>query len=1098
MRKKSLLFTLILIFILSISMSVLFGGFAFSAAAEDSGITYSYIRTDGPNKANRYTGAVTYNGCIHITSNDNVEFDYDLDDTVTKATFKLTKSQGDVKVEVKAEGEEFAEVTASSPILEHVDVTYDISSALTAANKKITVRISCSGYTVLLNSVAIITDATFPALLESVTIAPYTKEHSTYLYSLTSNIGYYKYNGDTHTVQIKSNERAVYAFGLADGTKTVTVEISSVGGASKLLYSTNGTEYFDVEDSGEIDVREASVLYIAVEAATESETFLINMSLTPEIEKSEEGGNEGGDSGNTEDSGESAIPADIINCYIKTNGLDALTRYTGDASTGLQMYQGYVHIKAGEGNSVEFDFDLDDSATWAVIKFSVAQGDYTVEVKADGALDFTEVTTTAPQRAFIATPYLLTEDNALSSSNNKFTVRLTPKTSTVLLDAVGLSTDVGPVATVEELKEGVIVTPATESEMKYLYSETSGILRYFHNSAYNTIQIKSGERAVFAFAVEDGVKTLAASASGANGSPFKLTWSTDGATFSNFSSIGIMEVDGASIVYVAVEAESSDDVFLMSLTVTGSDEEPVSNPAKGENANVNVPEAANNYFVVGSAEEKLYMFGTEQDFSATHAGLVKDGHQGGGSVEVANARKFTSGGQYLAYDFDLPQGITSARLVLRAGKGLAINVSKDSGETYTQLSTEMIPTERGYYLFELTVNDALDGNDNKFRLVIMASDENYVFAVGVYADNYEISEGVLLTPDTEAGIRYIVDTKNVKSYYINAKYSTYFISPNAYVTFKFVLPDTVANLEAGIIATACGGGEVIMVSADGNFESASNLFASGQGGSATPQARVIKIMNIESVKDSKTLYIKIAAANGDAFFSNVFLAFNSANVTKVDKKIAVNSSEEAAVLYGGANTMAVAFQNETGFGNGVPYRKLGQNGYVIYRVKFDTSKNGFQFIFNNVAGSYDITISKIMSNEYFYSALTGSGAGEKSFVDYNVFKKSADGVLYDGVVYIKIANTGSGDLIYSDFMLKVDDIPEDLDGKPDYDKNFDYDEANPAPDANDKPTLPDVPDDSEPVLVNNEGCGASVVSSLPVIATLITFAALLLIRRRVK
>ncbi len=1089
MRKKSLLFTLTLIFILSISTSVLFGGLALFADAEDTGITYSYIRTDGPNKANRYTGAVSYNSCIHITGSDTVEFDYDFLDSVTSATLKLTKSQGDIKVEVKAEGGEFTEVQALSKVTEYIDVVYDLTNALTSSDKKITIRLSCSGYTVLLNSVTVSTNV-FPALSENVTIAPYTENHSLYLQSFTSNVGYYNYNSGMHTVHIKSGERAVYAFGLVKNTKTVNADINSVGGAAKLLYSTNGTDYFDVEDSGEIDVSEASVLYIAVETATQNETFLIDLSVTPTIDNLDEGGDGGGDG----DSDESNIPVDITNAYIDTNSLDSLTRYTGNASTGLQMYQGYVHIKNGNQNSVEFDFDLDDGATFAIIKFSVAQGDYMVEVKADGTSDFTEVTTTAPQRAFIATPYLLTEDNALSASNNKFTVRRSPKTSTVLLGSVGLSTNLVPKVRLNELKEGVTITPATESEMKYLYSETSGILCYLHNSTYNTIQLESGERAVFAFVLEGGVKTLSASANGANSSPFKLTWSVEGETFFDFSSIGTMTVDGASIVYIAVEAESSATAFLVNLSVTGSDEEPVTNPATGENANVNVPERANNYFAVGSAEEKLYMFGTEQDFETTHSGLVKDGHQGGSGIEVANARKFTSGGQYLAYDFDLPSGVTSARLVLRAGKGLAVSVSKDLGETYTQLSTEMTPTERGYYLFELTTNDALDGVENKFRLVILAGGENYVFAIGVYTDNYEVKEGVLLTPDTEAGIRYIVDTKNVKTYYINAKYSTYFINSDAYVIFKFVLPDTVSNVKAGITVTACGGGEYLAVSADGNFESASNLFTQGQGGSATPYARTIKIMDIDSVKDSKTLYIKIAAANGDAFFSNVFLSFNNANITKTDEKIAVNSADEAAILYGGVDTMTEAYQNQTGFGDGVPYRKLGQNGYVIYRVVFDTDKKGFQFILNNVDGSYDISVASRMSDEYFYSAMTCSGAGEKSFVDYGVIEKSID-----GVVYVKITNTGANDLIWSDFMLKVDNIPEGSDDdKPDYDNRFDYDEEQPAPDANDKPTLPDVPDEPNPEPVKSEGCSSSIVSSIPVIAMLITCTALLLIRRRVK
>lgn len=724
---------------------------------------------------------------------------------------------------------------------------------------------------------------------------------------------------------------------------------------------------------------------------------------------------------------------------------------------------------------VEYPFDLADDISNARLSVCAQRGYVKVEVKADGSDAYQALTAVSDADKGYCI-YLLSQENALSAANNKFTVRITNALDggEMVLSSIAVQAEPPMNVTAADIGEELAINPYTDNEGKYFYSSTTGINRYWLTPELGATQVPSAHSVVFRLVFADDVHKVLVSHTSHYGN-LTLETSANGSDYAAPED-GTVDVSEEKTLYIRLTAYGAED-FIKTLTVRNiPDEAPV--PGKGVNANTSVPEEEESFFHAGDEIEKAHMFATseniEEEFNSTHSGLGVDGFEGGG-MELGNNARSLAAGDYLVYDFDLPDDKESARLVLRAISGLNFSVSKDNGESWTELTAAGAPEAqtRGFWLFNLDKDNALGGEGNRFRLRIQAASQGYVFSVGVFAGGYEAENGAALNYDTATAYRHLYATNGSRSYYGNYTVSQFFLnSGDAYITFRFDLPATVGELNAKILISACGGGEALYVSAD-NESWSGDLIPVKAGGSSTPPTTFVSLGGEQTVKDSQTLYVKVSGTgSAGAFIRDLLVAYSTAEDEK-EGNIRVGSTEDAAHFHSIDEASGVVFMSEEKDWR-TPYRKVANGHSVTYRLDLNDDAYGMLVSVKAISGNYTLAVSSDPEANFTVVA-SGTSGSENAVTIYRGFERNPN-----KVVYLRITANDS-DLVYSDISFTTEGVPEvGNTDKPYEDGDFDYDEEVPDISGDERPSLPAVPEDPDPVVVGGGatgGCGGSIAGA---------------------
>ena len=205
------------------------------------------------------------------------------------------------------------------------------------------------------------------------------------------------------------------------------------------------------------------------------------------------------------------------------------------------------------------------------------------------------------------------------------------------------------------------------------------------------------------------------------------------------------------------------------------------------------------YFAVNTAAEQAYKAGTDVEFDATHSGFGK--LTGGGGLSNADLGRKMTDGQYVEYQFDLDDALSSAVIKLTgtlaqdaAGK-IAVEYSVDGGVNYGNLAISGRVYNTGTYFFYINESNALANTDNTFRLKIAASGGSaLLYSVFVGNEAAEITaDEITLEYISEGYSRHLAASDNGYVWFDNGATPLYFILNGGYVTYYFDLPDSWTN-----------------------------------------------------------------------------------------------------------------------------------------------------------------------------------------------------------------------------------------------------------------------------------------------------------------
>ena len=403
------------------------------------------------------------------------------------------------------------------------------------------------------------------------------------------------------------------------------------------------------------------------------------------------------------------------------------------------------------------------------------------------------------------------------------------------------------------------------------------------------------------------------------------------------------------------------------------------------------------------------MFGMGEDwkgyFENTHDGMGYDGHEGGYSTSLPyNARMFN--GKYIEYEFDLEDGIDSANLKAYGVVGMEFLVSVDDGNIYEKLTTNYVPTGsgRGYYIFALDEENALAGENNKFRLKIQGS---YGALMSLMIENGApaISSGTLFTIDNASSMRYVVESRGLRTYYADKAFANYYLDGEGTVMFR--VPINAAN--AVLYATYCGDLEIAVAnSRNGHY---TILLNSQLGTTGTPHTNAFDLSSF--LNKGNTLYIQVKGHGSGAFLDSMGISITPSN-TKSGSFSTFNSSE-ANYLYSISNNaqgIGMAKRVTVGLSKA---RGIDVGGSVVYKFNLPDAATGVD-VTVKADGEFEMTAS--LDGEEFIS-IVQTGKKKDAIRVIEPLPESEN-----KVVYLKIANkSASKDLILYGLSFTTEGVP---------------------------------------------------------------------------
>lgn len=710
-----------------------------------------------------------------------------------------------------------------------------------------------------------------------------------------------------------------------------------------------------------------------------------------------------------------------------------------------------------------YDFDLDDGVQTAYL--SVVGGSFEVAYKTDADAEYIAFDRQAAVMAYGVMTYELNADNALKGADRTFKIKLTNREGgQIRLFAIAVCSSQNVVA------DAVSFGGNTVNTAEYIVN-SNGAGVYFGGAAEKGMLYMKPEKSVtFGFYVDpqSAAKISFSAELGWNGnatgnSPY-IESSADNQTFTAYVAGTPMEAGSGKMYFRVTNGAGGADLIISNLSL-GTIAPTI---ASGENKNTAVPaNVEEGYFKVGSDDEKAYMFGSEDDFeqsfNATHAGMVVDGHEGGSAaMTVPNARRLTAG-QYVAYDFDFADTVRTGKIKVWAQAGLSAKVSTDNGETYTDLTAAGTPSARGLYIFDLTEEDAFAGAENRFRLVLQAAGESYLFAVNAHADEVaaaKVTEGVSLRPLSRESFRYLIQTNGVASYYsmgVEEGRGYFFNSTESIAVFKIPFA---ANVQSTAFYVNQCANVKIELSDDG--ESYTAVVDNLLGGTGEVPYNTFDASSY--LGENGTIWVRVTGNAGGGFIFDMGFSGEPVNQSSG----VVDSDNFGKYL--------VSVSNGNGIGQllRIGGSALGADGLIwkltgdaVFRLDLNDDAAGLQLTVQGIAA---VTASIYVSADGENWTMVGTADNaEKSFLNYNALKNNES-----KRVYVKFS---SAEYYMNGFSFTTEGIaPEGDKSKPydDADVDFNYDGNVPGVDSYDKTVLP-APEIPDGEVVSAGGCGGNVL-----------------------
>lgn len=813
-----------------------------SGTGSRSGVKYVYIPTPDLTTASRYGGSGLHGNFIDSYSGgsdecgnktlllqadgDYVEYDIDLADDASSAVLKVYATSA--VVSVKPEGGEFQTLTARNGAAANRGVNlFDLTTdnALSAADKKFTVRISFGGSTVVLNSLAVVAEQ--PELTKAYEMELLGESYMAQLEDVSANASRYFDQGVNPTVWLHSGEAVTFRFDYEDSILDVEYLYGALGAALISEVSVDGANWTALSASGgklaeQVTLPENKVFYLRF-TAQGGDAFLKNLSLKPE--KPEKPVEE----------------ADDI--YLSIKDLSNAARYGGDS-----IAEGYndQHIDGGKavnpslllqsaGDYVEYDFNLPDDVNRATLKLYLKDG--VVSVKPAGGA-YKNLTARNDQGGHFdrnVAIYDLTTDNALAAESRQFTVRIAcDGTAAVVLNELLIETK-------KHEESGTYDFQALgESFIRNVKDVSQGATRYFADMQDATLFLHRGESVVLDFDFPDKVESLAYSMT-VLGEPLTAEVSADGATWTKLpaggrieDALSFNEKRTFSIRFTAEKGES----FLRKLTIT-----PVEKLVETEQNYVYLPihDLSNASGFGGNS--------IAQDFIDTFTG--------GNDTVVNKTLLLQHDGDYVEYDFNLTDEVKNATLKVYM-KDAVVSVKPEGGsyKTLTASNEEGGNFDRGVAIYKLTGENALAAASRKFTVRIAAGATEAAVLNGLVLDAEDpvIASGRYeLEPLGESFLAGVYDlAQSTTRYFYQGNIPTVFIKKGGQVTFRLKFAD---------------GGKSYLVNYEVlGAESTVQVSLDGKKWEKLKGQRVDKLLGMNG---GGTFYVRFAAENGDSFLRSL-------------------------------------------------------------------------------------------------------------------------------------------------------------------------------------------------------------------------------------
>lgn len=927
-----------------------------------------------------------------------VEYRFDPDDAITSAQLKLYIK--DAVVSVKPEGGEYTVLTARNDqggSFNRNVAIYDLNTdnALSRDDRRFTLRIESAAGSTVLQSMAIVAEE--PELADAYTLDPLGESYLQNLYTISQGASRYFLDGTEPTVFLHTGESAVFHFNFTDEALGFQYAYTQAGAELKAEISADGAAWHPLPAGGRIEeameLPRSRAFYIRFTAEI-GDAFLKGLTITPVFRTVEE-------------KNYVYLPVKDLSNADRFGGGSIVEGYT-DAFTGGEddKVDNKTLLLQSAGDYVEYDFDLPDTIDSALLKIYMKDG--VVSVKPEGG-EYTALKARNDQGGRFdrgVAIYDLTADNALTASSRKFTVRIACNgTDAVVVNGVLLD------AQDAEIRSGrYTLDPLGESFLQGLWDLSQDTSRYFYNSSIPTVFIKNGGQVTFRlhFAPGGGGYTVSYQTQGAQAT---AEVSLNGKTWVPLKGERVdkaIDMSGTGTFFLRFSANDG-ETFLQTLTATREESEP---PVQ-TNANPNVPKDADYvYFKPGTAAEEKYMFGLGVDykgyFESTNDGMSIDGFEGGYNASLPNNVRLFHGKQ-VTYEFDLADGLQSARLKIYGLADMTFSVSTDEGETYDVLTTDYHPngSGRGYYIFNLDETNALKNAQNKFRLQIKGA-YGMLFELMIESGTPAIDRGVQFEAHGEDGMRYLEASSGLRTYFAYEAFPNYYLDGEGSLLFKLPFADGVDT--ARLYATYSGGVKIdISTRPDGGFE---NLLTSQLGSSGTPPTNVFDLSAY--LRDSRTLYVRVTGTAEGGFVDSLGVAVTSKDVA--EGGFTAFSGAEADYLYSILN-------NDRGIGSSMrqtaslsKVRGVDVGGEIVYKFDLPNDVNGVDVVID-AQGKYDLTASTDGEN---FSTVTNVGKATDAIRIQDVLTNSTDKVLY-----LKIRNTSASDilLLYS-LKFSTKGVPE--------------------------------------------------------------------------
>ncbi len=748
-------------------------------------------------------GSAAYNTVLLLqNAGDFVEYNFDMDDSLTNAMLKISITGG--KVEVKPDGGEFSTLTpANGSGFNRGTAVYNLTEAdaLAADNNCFTLRISHDGSTVILNGMAVCGELV--TVSNALSIAALGEGYLKALHTVSSGAGRYFLNGNTPTVFLHTGESVVFHVKVSEDAGSAKIDYTHAGAELTMEVSGDGSTWETLEKNGETKHKD---LYIRF-TMPEGEGFLQNVTVTPI------------------DPNYTEIGTGI---YMPLNDLNGAANFGGSIAQNFNdTYQGGNETVANPtlllqqtGDFVEYNLDMDDALTSAVMKLGITAGK--VEVKPEGGefVTLTAANGTAFDRGTAV--YTLDNTNALKAESNKFILRISFDGSATVLNGLLIHTDV------PRIENATTIPALGESYLRTLHTVSGGATRYFADGNVPALFLHSGESVVFHVKINEAAGSTKVEFDQV-GAAMTMEVSPDGNSWSALDNGGDTK---HKELYIRLTASSGDASFLKSLTVT-----PLA------------PDFTN----IGSG---IFMHIKDLEGAATYGGSgitgnFNDSFNGGGETVANPVLLLTAAGNFVEYNFDMDDALTSAIMKLNISGG-KVEIKPAGAEEYiTMTPVNGTAFNRGTAIYQLDETNALSGESNKFSLRISSSGETVIInALLIHTDVTTLTGGAAIPMMGEEFLRAVDNVSaGVTRYFLNGDTATLHMHSSESVVFHFrVNNNEIRNMQVDF--TQAGQPLTLEVSTDGS--------------TWTP------LENGECISD-KDFYLRFTASVGEAFLSGVTL-----------------------------------------------------------------------------------------------------------------------------------------------------------------------------------------------------------------------------------